>query len=228
MDPERLERIKEMMRSRGMSDEDIDARIKQFSGGSSGGSATPKKKPREPVTLDIPGSFLDGDLDGDRQIGLYEWRKWKNTNVMTEFFALDSNQDGFLTPRELVLAEKTGIDQILAEARASAPPAPTRAAGSSSTETASTASSESTSSTSSSSGSSAAAAPTSQNTSLVESQAKRYHSLLDKNKNGVIDPDEWDRSKRLKPKFEAAGAEMNAPMDLDTFVKHYVAISAAD
>lgn len=58
----------------------------------------PAKKER--VTVDLPDDYRDRDVDGDGQIGLYEWREWDRGSI-DEFFAYDRNGDGFLTPKEV-------------------------------------------------------------------------------------------------------------------------------
>jgi Ca2+-binding EF-hand superfamily protein len=50
--------------------------------------------------LTLPSSYSEGDIDGDGQIGMYEWKKWKKS-TLSQFLKLDRNDDGFLTPREL-------------------------------------------------------------------------------------------------------------------------------
>ena len=57
----------------------------------------PKRKPQPRLTVDLPTKFSEVDKNKDGQIGLYEWDRAK----FKEFFALDQNNDGFLTPREL-------------------------------------------------------------------------------------------------------------------------------
>lgn len=77
-------------------------------------TASPAKvKPtNKPVTSgreklsDLPESIQSLDKDGDGQLGLYEWPREK----LAEFKTLDTNKDGFLTPVELVAAQKKASD----------------------------------------------------------------------------------------------------------------------
>lgn len=196
-------------------------------GGDTKAKSGPKMPERIQVTLDLPGAFLDGDLDRDGQVALYEWRKWKgNSASMIEFFALDANHDGFLTPREGVMAEKIGVEKILAEARAKQPQ---MAAGSQpAPATASTGAPSSGSTASTDSSSPAPSAASTAVTAATKSQGERYFKLLDRNKNQMIDESEWKLLKKMKPKFEERGADLTQGMDKETFLGHFTAIKAAE
>ena len=61
---------------------------------------------RQRVTLDLPDAYVLLDLDEDGQIGYYEWPRRERF----EFFLLDLNEDGFLTPRELQGDEEDSDD----------------------------------------------------------------------------------------------------------------------
>ena len=61
---------------------------------------------RQRVTLDLPDAYVLMDLDEDGQIGYYEWPRRERL----EFFFLDVNEDGFLTPRELAVDEEDSDD----------------------------------------------------------------------------------------------------------------------
>ncbi len=61
------------------------------------------------VTRDLPEQYREQDTDRDGQIGFYEWPRGK----FAEFFKLDRNSDGFLTPRELIRAD--GAESHLAK-----------------------------------------------------------------------------------------------------------------
>lgn len=56
---------------------------------------------RQPVTLDLPDDLVPFDRDNDGQLGLYEWPR----SELTDFEWLDRNKDGFITPREVRIAD---------------------------------------------------------------------------------------------------------------------------
>jgi hypothetical protein len=177
--------------------------------GSSSGF-TPMK--RERVTMDLQSAYADRDLDGDGQLGLYEWRDWDRTRV-DEFFFLDSNGDGFLTPQELAAVDSgnggnsnadSGSDRGRSRDRdrerrpESQPPQ-------------------------------VAAAPTPPASSapLDESDAdvlkgRQIWTILDANHDGQASVEELARLKKLRPILEGAGVRLDQPMTSEQFVANYV------
>jgi Ca2+-binding EF-hand superfamily protein len=85
----------------------------------------PEEEDKRPVVYnaknlpkDLPGWFKQLDLDGDGQIGLYEWRRAGKS--VEEFMAMDRNGDGFLTVEEVLYAQalakssnKSGDNQVV-------------------------------------------------------------------------------------------------------------------
>jgi hypothetical protein len=63
-------------------------------------------KVRERINVDLPEKYVPLDTDKDNQLGLYEWPR----ATRLEFFSLDRNEDGFVTPRELLLVEKLAAE----------------------------------------------------------------------------------------------------------------------
>jgi len=191
---------------------------------SKGYSYTPRKRPK--ITMDIPSKFEDGDTDTDGQIGLYEWRQWKPQEKY-HFPVYDINQDGFLTPRELSNPpSKEEIDNYLAsigvpaqtaqprpsesgETRPSEAPVARAATGNTpqakvaETETKNEADSKD------------------DDKDTTSKTAKLFFQQMDSDKSGSLTPDEWARSRRLKPKFEEVGIDLSKPMDLDEFTAAY-------
>jgi hypothetical protein len=180
-------------------------------------SDAPIEKPR--VTVDLPGDYLAGDLDQDGQIGFYEWRLWQKTGA-AQFARWDTNNDGFLTPRELVgVAAPSGSARssstvAATSSRASPPSNPFASSGSSRTQ--------------SSSGRPVATGPVQVDSNdPVALKAKNYFSLMDENKDGTVTPDELEKSNRVKSMFKDAGIDLTKPMNSDQFVETYVRVSSS-
>jgi hypothetical protein len=55
---------------------------------------------RKAAAPQVPDWFAKLDLDGDGQVGLYEWKK--AGRAVAEFLAIDENRDGFIEVRELL------------------------------------------------------------------------------------------------------------------------------
>jgi Ca2+-binding EF-hand superfamily protein len=71
----------------------------------SAADSRPAARPAQPQP-DLPKWFTEYDLDGDGQVGLYEWRK--KGGSIKDFLTIDRNNDGYITASELraFLAEK--------------------------------------------------------------------------------------------------------------------------
>jgi hypothetical protein len=176
-------------------------------------------KPRVRITVDLPASFTAGDLDGDGQIGLYEWKQWRRGDL-AGFQSYDHNGDGFLTPAELTRG----------------PLSPVAAAGDSGTG----ASSRSTTLTSgpapagtamgpvtgpaTGTGASTTSAPATAggDTTALSNQAQSLFRLMDRNRDGTLDTEEWAKATKLKARFEAAKIDVGTPMPRDAFIEHFV------
>lgn len=188
------------------------------------GPVMPVLRPKERVTVDIPSSFTDGDTDGDGQIGFYEWKKWKRESI-SEFARYDRNNDGFLTPKELV---KGPSETVMAVATVnlssqSAPGSSTRPANSS-PQTATSGTESSTASTSSSSTSSSASSSV-DTSSVAGRRAESMFRLLDRNRDDQLADDEWQRARTIKPLFEQGGIDLSKPMSKNDFLENYIRLS---
>jgi Ca2+-binding EF-hand superfamily protein len=65
----------------------------------------------------LPAWFADLDADGDGQIGLYEWQE--EGKSLREFRTYDLNDDGFITPEEVIRHMKKPVNLVLRDGRAS-------------------------------------------------------------------------------------------------------------
>lgn len=188
-----FERMREAREGRDSSDGDSgNSRVASREG------YTPAERPR--VTIDLPDTFRALDLDGDGQIGFYEWRTWDRSRI-DEFFFLDTNGDGFLTPKELMAAglpdsggrpSDTGFGRPSSDFR---PSADTNRSSDSNDEY--------------------------DDTPEVR-QGRRFFEMLDTNRDGRVNPDEWSASRRLKPLFEEAGARLDRDMSEQEFLDIYL------
>ena len=212
-------RIEEWRKSRGG---DSSSRSGGREGGRSRGSSTKEIQRRKQiqVTVDLPEDYMEGDRDRDGQIGLYEWKEWKSRAAISMFFRLDRNRDGFLTPRELVYAQAGDTDTGSSTEESSASASGTESGSSSESESASTSEKSSTasSSTETKSASNSGSAASSASAKL----AAKYFPLLDRDKSGMIEGKEWERSRRLRPMFEKIGADLSKPMSKEDFIATYI------
>ncbi len=181
--------------------------------------------PKQRVTVDLQADFTEGDTDADGQIGMYEWTQWKSRAALAAFMGMDSNHDGFLTPRELTrAAEAEPVD--LASVLPIGPAATSTLAIQAVTPTPSTVAAQPLPETSPPAAANASTTITAADPGQVK-QAERFFALLDRDRNGTVSDLEWEKSQRLKPKFAAAGANLATPMASEEFVRYYVRIFAA-
>jgi Ca2+-binding EF-hand superfamily protein len=187
-------------------------------GGASGQRPAEKIIVREALQTE----YVPGDTDKDGQVAFYEWRAWKGRGQSAQFFQLDLNRDGFLTASEIRRGkEMPAIDQSLAGQ--SSPATGSRA-------TDGDAASNGRSPMGSASRPAVAASPV-DNTPIDESNpsVRRYRSyfkLLDRDGNGTVDLQEWERGENTRKKFTSAGIEIVA-MDADTFIRQFMKVDAA-
>jgi hypothetical protein len=226
------------------SSRDRDSRDSRSSSSSSRsmGLAGPAR-PR--LTVDLPLSYADGDLDGDGQIGFYEWRKWRRNQTET-FFTIDTDADGFLTPTELLAAPSV----LAAAARNSASAVPVAGGpavpgGGSSPATAGVVSAPAPVLSNGRRGFPGAPPPVTSGASPstvpavstgnapsgdepndgLRRRAESMFRSLDRNRDGSITEDEWSRSRTLRPQFEGGGVDLTKPMSSDVFVETYLKLN---
>lgn len=168
-----------------------------------------RPRKREPMTKPLPEKYVELDTDRDGQVALFEWMSLRR-DELDQFDLMDTNADGFLTPVELhaftASVEKTE-PQVVSYKRERV----TIVGGSTSN---GSKASGSTSRGSSSGGSS------SEQRTQNEARGRQYFGFMDRNKNGTIDMEEWESSRRLKPMMEQAGIKIR-PMSVEDFAKAY-------
>ena len=185
-----------------------DGRGDRRDSGASGGTPAPasssnssSKKPRTRISALLPDAYKALDTDFDGQIALYEWRKGKRGTI-SQFTSHDMNGDGFLIAKELTQST-AAVTASPTSTPASAPQAAVAAVV-------------------------APAAPVAPVAVSVEAATKALGAfeLLDADKSGTILGKEWDKSTRLKPKFEKGGINLALPLDKDQFTQAFVRVGA--
>lgn len=168
-------------------------------GSSKKGQTQPKPKVR--VTIDLPEQYAGQDLDKDGQLGLYEWK----LSAITRFRTLDTNRDGFLTPRELTVGDST-------EETATASTSDTAASSESSDKK-----SDSPPSATVAVSTTATASGSKKDAGTVRI-AKYTFKALDKDKDGKLTTAEWNASKRTRDTFKKKNVVLKLPIDEAGFV----------
>ncbi len=164
--------------------------------------------PHAPIGVEIPAQFAAGDADGDGQIDLLEWRQWKPQDI-AQFMNMDTNRDGFLTARELVIAENF--------TDAAAVPTTSVAATSVAVSPSNSSSAAPSNPGTDAEGNPIAAAD--EKPSAAE--ARFVFPKLDGNHDGQISNDEWQSSKSIREGFQKQGINVSFPMNLETFLERY-------
>lgn len=190
--------------------------------GAASPAATAKNTTRPRITIDLQDDLVPADLDGDGQLGLYEWRRITG-RTLAEFLELDRNGDGFVTPREVAAARPQATPQPAPVASAAAPADSTASQGNPGPQTeASTANGRNAPITDQPNPATLAGDnPAAQR--LIR-EADRFFGYLDKDEDGQIAPDEWEGN-RIRGMFEENGIDLSQPISAADFVRYYVSLS---
>lgn len=170
----------------------------------------PKRKERARVTVDLPTRFSEVDKNRDGQIGLYEWDRAK----FKEFFELDRNGDGLLTPRELSANPGATAAPRTTASRTASPASPGRTATAPA------------SSPKPSSGGTITAVEFDPESSDGRRASYVFRSL-DRNKDGSLTKEEWERSQSTRRDFEKKNLTPPLPATLEQFAGLYIALRKA-
>lgn len=197
------------------------------SSGSTRSSSSSKKESSKPIrtTVDLNKEFVPHDSDQDGQIGLYEWRK-NHPTKLSDFFVMDLNGDGFLTPREIQLS-KAGKPQRSAASfmfainngqQTELEPAPENSQAAAKNPAAKQTTGDKTVPLP------AKVKPATPSTDPVVNQAGYFFKLVDRNKDDTVSPEEWKKSRSMRRMFEGANIDLTQSMTQKQFVSHYVTI----
>jgi hypothetical protein len=162
------------------------------------------------LTVDLPEQYASRDTNKDGQLGLYEWPK---TDLGT-FKRLDLNGDGFVTPQELDRNNRRGTTAGSAAAGSSSTGGGTATAPDSAVAVAKPGPAEANPRPDTKPAERPAANP-----------AETAFTLLDRDKDGAISEEEWQRSLTTKSRFERAGLTVSFPLSKSDFVRQYPAES---
>ena len=157
------------------------------------------------MTVDMPESFQSQDTDNDGQIGLYEWK----LTALASFRKMDSNGDGFLTPREL----QVGSGE---ESEASGEGGENEESDSDSKDDAS----KSKTADKSKSSSSGAKDDAKKKAGAMSARiAALVFRGMDKDKDDKLSAEEWKNARqRTKDAFKKHGLELTPPVDKAKFI----------
>lgn len=197
--------------------------IRPITSPSSKSSSSSKKESTklERTTVDLLKDFVPHDSDQDGQIGLYEWRK-NNPTKLNEFFTMDLNGDGFLTPREIKLSKEGKTQRSAASFMfALSKDEPAESLTSSEKSATSTKLSESKKTTKEKT---VPTKSTSTKNDPITTQANYFFKLLDRNKDNTVSAEEWKKSRSMRRMFEGANIDLSQSMSQAQFITHYVTI----
>lgn len=166
-------------------------------------------------TQKLPEEYRSKDLNGDGQIGLYEWPR----RDLANFRKLDLNGDGFIVPEELLWGRTKSASAAAGSGAASME---TGSSNAGTREAVPTGTAAVAASPAVSAGSSPAAARKG-----AHEAAELAFRLLDKDKDGKVSEEEWGRSLSVRPKFERAGIAPSLPLNKDDVIKLYQKLDAA-
>jgi hypothetical protein len=176
-----------------------------------------RMKPKQPLTLTLPPAYSEIDTDFDGQLGLHEWLVSRRTDL-ERFDEMDTDFDGFLTPEELQAADKSAAENNVAAA-----------AGANRTKLTIIAATPTRSQQQSRSNNRSPNSPPGSWNGSGGNDPNAYANMsfdrLDGNRDGFVDADEWQQSRRVRGMFEQAGIRVDR-MSKDQFLANFQRLSA--
>lgn len=245
IDQEEIDRIpsfvRDMMKSRGvelkpgMSLDDMRNGFRSGSGGNEqpgqqgnnqGSNPMAKKvltpykmKARKVEPLTLPPAYEEIDTDFDGQIGMHEWMMTRRTDL-DQFDSMDTDYDGYLTPEELKAAETVAAVASTERKKltiVSATPTKVKASQNATQQNSSPAGNNPWGGGGNPWGGSSGGGEV--------AMAPSYFERLDLNRDGMIDSDEWQQSRRVRGMFEQAGIPLDK-MNLAQFTQNLAKVSS--
>lgn len=200
-----------------------------FTGRGYGTPAGGRTKPR--ITVSLPSSWQPLDLNGDGQIGLYEWDRSR----FAEFLQYDLNSDGLLTASEIAATKASPPSGFVPQQVPGAAPATGTPAPSAQPSSAVSVPPSAVSNTAKPAAPAASVpsgkplSPVAVNPESSEGRYARYvFQRLDRNRDGSLTSDEWEQSQSIRQGFEKFSTPLTLPADFDRFAGLYVAVQQAE
>lgn len=182
-----------------------------------------KMKPKKPAALTLPPAYSEDDTDFDGQIGMYEWMMTRRDNL-DHFDVMDTDHDGYLIPEELQAAETVAANQAAVASTEKkkliiVSATPTKAQGNQKAGQNNDPNNRQNNDPNSGRGFGPWGGGD------PSTMATQSFDRLDSNRDGFVDTDEWQQSRRVRGMFEGAGIQLDK-MSREQFTQSFLKLSA--